>query len=89
MHAMVLNELRAPLKLTEHADPLPGPNEIRVKVGACGVCRMDLHVIDGDLPGPKLPIIPGHEIVGRVDALGAVAFAAPTASVARVLIAKL
>jgi alcohol dehydrogenase, propanol-preferring len=68
---MVLNELRTPLTLTELPDPLPGPNEIRVKVGACGVCRTDLHVVDGDLPGPKLPIIPGHEIVGRVDALGA------------------
>lgn len=68
---MVLNELRTPLKLIERADPLPGPNEIRVKIGACGVCRTDLHVVDGDLPGPKLPIIPGHEIVGRVDALGA------------------
>lgn len=71
MHAMVLNELRTPLKLTELADPLPGPNEIRVKVNACGVCRTDLHVVDGDLPGRKLPIIPGHEIVGRIDALGA------------------
>jgi len=70
MQAMVLNELRTPLKLTELTEPLPGPNEVRVKVGACGVCRTDLHVVDGDLPGPKLPIIPGHEIVGRVDALG-------------------
>ena len=71
MRAMVLNELRTPLKWTEMADRVPGPNEICVKVGACGVCRTDLHVVDGDLPGPKLPIIPGHEIVGRVDALGA------------------
>src|ERR1700720_3324578 len=55
MQAMVLNELRTPLKLTELAEPLPGPNEVRVKVGACGVCRTDLHVVDGDLPGPKLP----------------------------------
>ena len=70
MQAMVLNELRTPLKLTELSEPLPGPNEVRVKVGACGVCRTDLHVVDGDLPGPILPIIPGHEIVGRVDALG-------------------
>jgi propanol-preferring alcohol dehydrogenase len=68
---MVLNQLRTPLRLTELAERLPGPGEIRVKVGACGVCRTDLHVVDGDLPGPKLPIIPGHEIVGRVDALGA------------------
>jgi alcohol dehydrogenase, propanol-preferring len=70
MHAMVLNELRTPLTLNERDDPLPGPNEIRVKVSACGVCRTDLHVVDGDLPGGKLPIIPGHEIIGRVDALG-------------------
>jgi propanol-preferring alcohol dehydrogenase len=71
MHAMVLNELRTPLEMTELAEPQPGPNEIRVRVSACGVCRTDLHVIDGDLPHPRLPIIPGHEIVGRVDALGA------------------
>ncbi len=71
MHAMVLNELRTPLRLTELADPRPGPNEIRVKVSACGVCRTDLHVVDGDLPAGKLPVIPGHEIVGRVEALGA------------------
>jgi propanol-preferring alcohol dehydrogenase len=50
---------------------MPGPGEIRVKVSACGVCRTDLHVVDGELPGGKLPIIPGHEIVGRIDALGA------------------
>ncbi len=71
MHAMVLNELRTPLRLTELADPRPGPNEIRVKVSACGVCRTDLHVVDGDLPAGKLPVIPGHEIVGRVETLGA------------------
>ena len=49
----------------------PGPGEIRVKVAACGVCRTDLHVVDGELPDPQVPIIPGHEIVGRIDALGA------------------
>ena len=48
----------------------PGPGEIRIKVGACGVCRTDLHVVDGELPNPVLPIIPGHEIVGRIDAIG-------------------
>jgi propanol-preferring alcohol dehydrogenase len=57
MQAIVLNELRAPLKLTEHADPLPGPNEIRVKIGACGVCRTDLHVVGGDLPACLFPIL--------------------------------
>ena len=70
MRAMVLNELNTPLQWTEMPDRLPGPNEIRVKVGACGVCRTDLHVVDGDLPGPKLPIIPGHEIVGRLGVYG-------------------
>jgi len=71
MHAMVLKELKTPLEWLELPDRLPGRNEIRVEVLACGVCRTDLHVIDGDLPDPRLPIIPGHEIVGRIDALGA------------------
>lgn len=71
MYAMVLKKLRTALEWTELADPQPGPGEIRVKVGACGVCRTDLHVVDGELLNPKLPIIPGHEIVGRVDAIGA------------------
>jgi alcohol dehydrogenase, propanol-preferring len=70
MQAMVLNALKTPLKWTELADRLPGRNEIRIKVGACGVCRTDLHVVDGELTGPKLPIIPGHEIVGRVELVG-------------------
>ena len=70
MHAMVLNKLRAPLEWTELPDRQPGPGEIRVKVSACGVCRTDLHVVDGELPHPNLPIIPGHEIVGRIDAIG-------------------
>jgi alcohol dehydrogenase, propanol-preferring len=70
MHAMVLKELGAPLEWTELPDRSPGSGEIRVKVAACGVCRTDLHVVDGELPNPVLPIIPGHEIVGRVDAIG-------------------
>jgi alcohol dehydrogenase, propanol-preferring len=70
MHAMVLNKLGAALEWTELADRRPGPSEIRVKVAACGVCRTDLHVVDGELPDPKVPIIPGHEIVGRIDAIG-------------------
>jgi propanol-preferring alcohol dehydrogenase len=70
MHAMVLKELKAPLVWTERPDPVPGPDEIRVRVLACGVCRTDLHVVDGELPNPRLPIIPGHEIVGRIDAIG-------------------
>jgi alcohol dehydrogenase, propanol-preferring len=71
MHAMVLNKLGAALEWTEFADRQPGPGEIRVKVAACGVCRTDLHVVDGELPAPTVPIIPGHEIVGRIDAIGA------------------
>jgi propanol-preferring alcohol dehydrogenase len=71
MHAMVLKKIRTALEWTELADPQPGPGEIRVQVAACGVCRTDLHVVDGELPNPKVPIIPGHEIVGRIDAVGA------------------
>ncbi len=70
MHAMVLNRLRHPLEWRELADRVPASNEIRVRVGACGVCRTDLHVVDGELADPRVPIIPGHEIVGRVDAMG-------------------
>ncbi len=71
MHAMVLNRLRTPLEWTELPDRQPGPGQVRVKVLACGVCRTDLHVVDGELPDPQAPIIPGHEIVGRIDAVGA------------------
>ena len=70
MKAMVLNTLRTPLVWTDLPDRHPGPGQVRVKVAACGVCRTDLHVLDGELPNPLLPIIPGHEIVGRIDALG-------------------
>ena len=70
MHAMVLTKLKAPLEWLKLPDRFPGPGEIRVRVSACGVCRTDLHVVDGELPRPKLPIIPGHEIVGRIDAIG-------------------
>ncbi len=70
MHAMVLTKLGQPLQWQELPDPIPGPQQIRVAVLACGVCRTDLHVVDGELPHPKLPIVPGHEIVGRIDAIG-------------------
>jgi propanol-preferring alcohol dehydrogenase len=70
MHAMLLNHVGRPLEWTELADRQPEAGEIRVKVLACGVCRTDLHVVDGELPAAPLPIIPGHEIVGRIDALG-------------------
>ena len=71
MRAMVLRVARTPLEMEERPDPEPGPGEIRLRVAACGVCRTDLHVVEGDLPHPTLPVIPGHEIVGRVDAIGA------------------
>ena len=70
MHAMVLQASGKPLTLTERPDPTPGPGEVRVKVSACGVCRTDLHVVDAELPDIRYPIVPGHEVVGRVDALG-------------------
>jgi alcohol dehydrogenase, propanol-preferring len=71
MRAMVLLAPGASLQMQERADPLPGEGEIRVKISACGVCRTDLHVVDGELPSIKYPVIPGHEIIGRVDRLGA------------------
>ena len=70
MQAMLLERLGEQLKLVDRPDPVPGDGEVRVRVGACGVCRTDLHVVDGELPNPKLPIVPGHEIVGRIDRLG-------------------
>jgi propanol-preferring alcohol dehydrogenase len=71
MKAMVLNKPKTPLEWTEFPDRQPGARQVRVKVLACGVCRTDLHVVDGELADPKSPIIPGHEIVGRIDAVGA------------------
>jgi propanol-preferring alcohol dehydrogenase len=70
MQAMVLAAPGAPLQLQERQDPIPGPGNVRVKISACGVCRTDLHVVDGELPGINYPIVPGHEVVGRVEALG-------------------
>lgn len=71
MRAMVLERPGMPLRLCESAMPVPAAGELLIEVKACGVCRTDLHVVDGDLPQPKLPIVPGHEIVGRVAAIGA------------------
>lgn len=71
VRAMMLTDVGAPLRLRELADPQPGPGQLRIRVEACGVCRTDLHVIDGELPAVALPIVPGHEIVGRVEAVGA------------------
>lgn len=70
MRAMVLDVPNNPLRLTERAVPRPGAGQMLIRVEACGVCRTDLHLVDGELPSPMLPVIPGHEIVGRVAALG-------------------
>jgi alcohol dehydrogenase, propanol-preferring len=71
MRAMVLEKPGTPLVLRERPIPQPGAGDILLEIDACGVCRTDLHVVDGELPDAKLPIIPGHEIVGHVAALGA------------------
>src|ERR1051326_833705 len=70
MRAMVLFEPKAALQKTQLPDPQPGNGEILVRVAACAVCRTDLHVVDAELPNPKLPLVPGHEIVGHVVAAG-------------------
>ena len=70
MRAMVLLAQKAPLQSMDLPRPEPGPGQLQLEVDACAVCRTDLHVVDGDLPQPKLPLIPGHEIVGRVTAVG-------------------
>lgn len=70
MRALVLERPRTPLVLRERPLPVPGTGELSIEVKACGVCRTDLHVVDGELEHPKLPIVPGHEIVGRVTAIG-------------------
>jgi propanol-preferring alcohol dehydrogenase len=70
MQAMVLRARGAPLILEKRPDPVPGAGEIRIRVEACAVCRTDLHVIDGELPHVHHPIVPGHEIIGIVEALG-------------------
>ena len=70
MKAMVLRRTGEPLRLEEVPPPVPGPGQVRVRVQACGVCRTDLHVVDGELPDPALPLIPGHQVVGTVMAHG-------------------
>lgn len=70
MRAMVLEHLHEPLVLRERPRPEPGPGEVRIAIDACAVCRTDLHVVDGELPDPTLPIVPGHQIAGRIEALG-------------------
>jgi propanol-preferring alcohol dehydrogenase len=70
MRAMVLDRPKTALAMRELSVPHPAPGELLIEIAACGVCRTDLHVVDGELLHPKLPIVPGHEIVGRVAALG-------------------
>lgn len=70
MLAMVLREVGGPLVPERRPDPEPGPGEVRIRVEACAVCRTDLHLIDGELPQAIYPIVPGHEVVGIVEAVG-------------------
>src|SRR5437867_1748177 len=74
MRAMVLQRsaevTTSPLTLQEVTLPIPRPGEVRARVRCCGVCGTDLHIVEGDLPLPKLPLVPGHQIVGVIDALG-------------------
>jgi propanol-preferring alcohol dehydrogenase len=66
MRAQVLTAARRPLAAAELPPPRPGPQQVLIEVRACAVCRTDLHVVDGELPDPKLPLVPGHEIIGTV-----------------------
>lgn len=70
MKAMVLTELKKPLVFQEVEIPVPLENQILIRIEACGVCRTDLHIVEGELPSPKLPLIPGHQIVGIVEKKG-------------------
>jgi propanol-preferring alcohol dehydrogenase len=70
MRAMVLERAKQPLQLREVPKPKPARGQVLVRVATCAVCRTDLHVVDGELPDPKLPLIPGHQIVGRVEEIG-------------------
>ena len=71
MRAMVLKEAEQRLEPEDRPAPEPGAGEVRIRVSACGVCRTDLHIVDGDLTDPKLPLVPGHQIVGEVVEVGA------------------
>jgi propanol-preferring alcohol dehydrogenase len=70
MRAMVLKHAGEPLRLSELSDPMPGSGQVLIRVAACGVCRTDLHILDGELSRPKLPLVPGHQIVGTVAGAG-------------------
>src|SRR5207249_4426014 len=71
MRAMVLDQPNQPLRYTDVPTPQPKANQLLIKVSACGLCRTDLHILDGELNEPALPLIPGHQVVGTVAALGA------------------
>lgn len=70
MRAMVLEKIGHPLVLKDIPCPVPQSNEVLIKITACGVCRTDLHIVDGELPHPKLPLVLGHQVVGKVEQLG-------------------
>ncbi len=70
MRAMVLDKPRQPLQLRDIEKPRPAKGQLLVRIATCAVCRTDLHVVDGELPDPKLPLIPGHQIVGYVEEVG-------------------
>ena len=70
MRAVLFDGAGSPLRVADVPRPEPGPGQVRVAVSACGVCRTDLHVVDGELERPKLPLVLGHQVVGRIDALG-------------------
>ena len=64
---MVLERVGSPLREAVDPDPEPGPRQVLARVRACGICRTDLHVVDGELPEPKLPLVPGHQVVAVVE----------------------
>lgn len=70
MRAMIMEKSGCELKYSEIAKPIPNHNELLIKVSTCGICRTDLHVVDGELKNPKLPLIPGHQIVGTIEGMG-------------------
>src|SRR4030081_3052928 len=70
MRAMVLNRPKVPLQLRDVPKPQPATGQLLIRVSTCAVCRTDLHIVDGELPNPKLPLIPGHQIVGRIETIG-------------------
>jgi len=84
MRAAVFSRPRSPLQVTDVADPVPGPGQVLLHVRACGVCRTDLHIVDGELAVPRVPLIPGHQIVGVVERVGAGAAKGAAAAAARV-----